>query len=925
MTDVTLSPARRIERLLNLQTGDSTRGFLLFAYLFLVMSSYMAARIARDAIFLDNFLAVDLAYVDLASAAIVGIVVAGYLSIGRHLNLPTLLIGSLVFYAVNLVVLWYISAAWDPRWLSPVIYVWVSVFGALAPVQVWTLANYVLTTRQAKRVFGLIGSGAILGAVVGAKLSSVLARQFSAESLLLAVAAAMLVCAALVPLVWRRRDAILGPGNPPTGVFLKVEVMESLRRIAQVPYLRSIAFLILVANITTSLAGWQFKALAKAFIPQKAELAAFFGDFYFYAGLAGFVVQLAVTGRLLRRFGLGPALLVVPVAFIFGSTAVLLWGAVTIWAAIALRSCINVLQYSVDKPSVELLYLPVPAGIKNQVKSFIDTVVWRFGDGLAAVAVLAFGKGMGWAPTQVSWVVLVLIGGWLTAVLIARRLYVDTLRASILEYRLDSERSSADVLDRSTTNMLVERLGSPNPQDVIYALDLFSVERNAVAHPAVRGLLTHPAPEVRRKAVSVLNEAHDTSVIPEVKALLRDPDLGVRTEAMLHLAVHAHMDPLTLTEDPSHFTDYSIRSAVIAYLARPGRAQNLEVARLMLVGLIQESGPDGQRARIEAARLLTHVPEEFEPLHEQLLGDEDPDVAREAVRAMDGPIKPRFVPRLLQLLRNPALASDAAEALARCGEMPVDTLRSHLTDLELPMAARLELLEVVRRLGTPAAANVLNEALLEGDTQLRFGVIAALNKLHQAHPELERDRQMIETVLAAEILGHYRSYQFLGTLGDTVDEADPVVTRLRESMQQEVERIFRLLALVYPNADLHSAYYGVQSVNPVVHDNALEFLDNVLDKELRRLLVPLVDSTISVAERSRLAARVVGIGSENTEQTVAALVRSDDPWLKSCGLYAIGTLGLRGLEPELDRCLEDPDPFIRDTARQAKARLTTAV
>ena len=63
--------ARPLERLLNLQPGDTTRGLLLFAYLFLVMSSYMAARIARDALFLDDYLAVDLAYVDLASAGLI--------------------------------------------------------------------------------------------------------------------------------------------------------------------------------------------------------------------------------------------------------------------------------------------------------------------------------------------------------------------------------------------------------------------------------------------------------------------------------------------------------------------------------------------------------------------------------------------------------------------------------------------------------------------------------------------------------------------------------------------------------------------------------------------------------------------------------------------------------------------------------------
>lgn len=822
--------ARPLERLLNLQPGDTTRGLLLFAYLFLIMSSYMAARIARDALFLDDYLAVDLAYVDLASAGLIGGVVAGYLSVGRHLTLPTLLMGSLLFYTTNLVALWYVAEVYDPPWLSPVIYIWVSLFGALAPVQVWTLASYVLTTREAKRVFGLIGSGAILGAVVGAKLSSLLAMHLGAETLLLAVALAMVACVGLVPLIWQRRDG-LRESAPALTSDGRINVADSLRKIAEIPHLRAIALLILVANITTSLAGWQFKALAKSFIPQKDQLAAFFGEFYFYAGILGFLVQLAVTGRLLRRFGLGPALLVVPVAFVFGSTGVLLWGSVTIWAAIALRSCINVLQYSVDKPSVELLYLPVPTGIKNQVKSFIDTVVWRFGDGLSAVAVLAFGKGMGWAPARVSWVVLVLVAGWIAAAIIARHYYVDTLRASIHENRLDAERVSAAVLDRSMTDLLAVRLRSSDPREVVYALNLLAVGRQRIANPTIQALLDHPAPEVRARAVSLLNDASDTTVVRRIDALLTDEDLDVRVEAMRYLARHANLDPLTRVEEPGAFAGHAIRSAVVAYLARPSRAQNLEAAHLMLVALGRETGTEGRRARLEAARLLAHLadlPPPVAALHAQLLADEDAGVAREALRAVARHPRPDFVPGLLDLLKHPDLAQDAAEVLAR--------------------------------MGTPAAAAALNDAVLEGDTTLRFRVIAALNKLHQAHPELARDRSLIETVLSAEILGHYRSYQLLGTVGDRVDGVEPDEAALRESMPQEVERIFRLLALLHPDVDLHSAYYGVQSDNPVVHDNALEFLDNVLAADLRRLVVPLVDSTVSISERSRLANEVLGLG-----------------------------------------------------------------
>jgi AAA family ATP:ADP antiporter len=887
--------------------------------LFLVMSSYMAARIARDAIFLGDFGAIDLAYVDLASALLIGIVIAGYLTVARHVKLPVLLIGSLLFYALNLVVLWYLAESHEPRWLSPVIYVWVSLFGALAPVQVWTLANYVLTTREAKRVFGLVGSGAILGAVFGAKGTSILAKQFGAESLLLVVALAMIACAGLVGPIWRRREAILGSHGPDTPS--RVHVIESLRVIGRAPYLRAIALLILTANITTSLAGWQFKALAKGFYPQKDALAVFFGDFYFWAGLAGFVVQLAVTGRLLRKFGLGPAMLVVPIAFVFGSTAVLLWGTVTIWAAIALRSCINVLQYSIDKPSVELLYLPISASVKNQVKSFIDTVVWRFGDGLAAVAVLGFGKALGWPAPRVSWVVLALVVAWVTTVIVARRRYVDTLRASIAEHRLDAERASAPVIDRLTSNVLLERLKSSTPQDVLYALDLFEMGRHGAAHPAIRGLLDHPDASVRRKAIEVLNESRDTSAAALVESRLEDPDLGVRTEAMLYLARHAHFDPLSRVEQRGQFDDFSIRSAVVAYLARPGRAQNLDVARLMLEGLVNEPGPDGARSRIEAARILALAPGKFEDVHQRLLADSDPEVVREAIGAVPGRPPVALVPDLLALAGRADVGAAAADALARLGDTLVPMLRARLADASLPVATRQGIPAVLARIGTRDAIHAINEAVVDGDAAVRFRAISALNKLQRAEADLESDPQLLETVLIAEIMGHYRSYQIVGVMGPAADQSDAVLRQLRESMQREVERIFRLLSLLHPHDDLHSAYYGAQSANPIVHDNAIEFLDNVLDKPMRRLLVPLLDSAFSAADRSRLAGEILGLAGQSPAETVAALLRSDDLWLKCCGVYAVGATGLREFEDELDRCLDDPDPLLREAALQARARL----
>ena len=90
---------------------------------------------------------------------------------------------------------------------------------------------------------------------------------------------------------------------------------------------------------------------------------------------------------------------------------------------------------------------------------------------------------------------------------------------------------------------------------------------------------------------------------------------------------------------------------------------------------------------------------------------------------------------------------------------------------------------------------------------------------------------------------------------------------------------------------------------------------------MKALLVPLVDPEVSEAQRVRLAHRLVGAALETPEEAVAALAGTGDPWLRSCAAYAIGAQGLRSLEPQLEAWSDDPDPLLRETVRQARAKL----
>src|SRR5215469_5055949 len=188
---------RWLERALNVRPGDLGRGTPLSACLFLTISAFVVSKVARDALFLAYFAAVQLPYVDIASGVLVGFIVLGYLRVGRRTSLSNLLVASPLLFAATFVAFWLLAHYYHTIWLYPVLYVWVGMFGVLAPTQVWTLANYLLTTREAKRIFGMVGAGGILGWIFGGYISKIVAKSFGTDSLLLAVAALLVICAVL--------------------------------------------------------------------------------------------------------------------------------------------------------------------------------------------------------------------------------------------------------------------------------------------------------------------------------------------------------------------------------------------------------------------------------------------------------------------------------------------------------------------------------------------------------------------------------------------------------------------------------------------------------------------------------------------------------------------------------------------------------
>jgi AAA family ATP:ADP antiporter len=337
--------------------------------------------------------------------------------------------------------------------------------------------------------------------------------------------------------------------------------------------------------------------------------------------------------------------------------------------------------------------------------------------------------------------------------------------------------------------------------------------------------------------------------------------------------------------------------------------------------MARDRGPNGSRARIEMARLIRILPDNFTSYLFQLLEDEDPAVLREAVRTVVVSQKSQFVSPLIRLLGNSEVRDVTIEALVHYGETIQDSLRNHLSDPNVAVEVKREIPELLVIVGGREAREVLTANLIQTDNVLRFRIISALNKLRELYPEFELDAQTVEAVLASEIMSHYRSYQIMGTMESHLSQ-ESVSAPLQKSINNELERIFRLLKMLHPEADLESAFVGLQSGIKGEHDKAVEFIENVLKPDVRHLLIPLVDADVPLSEKVELANRILGSKIESKDDALRVLMHTHDPWMKSCAAHLIGILGLRHYQDELEEWANDPDALLREKAQRARHRLT---
>jgi ATP:ADP antiporter, AAA family len=894
-----------------LRPGEGGTALLLFLYSFLAMTSYNVVKPVTRSQFISSLGADNLPWVQFGAGMLIGVLMQAYTrviaAVPRRWTIPVTQAGMIVL----LVTFWVLFTQVGAEWVSVGFYLFGLILGLLLISQFWTLANDIYDPRQAKRLFGLIGGGASLGGATGAALTAALVERLGTKTMLLVSAGIMAVCLAIVVRIIRTNERAGQSDASKTGEEEGVGGGEAVALLRGSRHLQIIALVITFAAVGAAIVEQQLN-MAAADAKGQANtdgITAFLAQVTVYLSLIGLFIQVTLTSRIHRLLGIGFALLILPVSL--AATGLLMLTVGALWTSGVARVIDTSLRYTVDKTTREILFLPLPADIKYRAKPFIDVTVDRLSKGAGALLILVLIKdwGLGFTWQELSYASLAIVVVWVFFALRARKEYLAAFRKSIVQQDMKAGEIRLETADLSTIEALLEELAHPDPKRVVYALELLeSLDKRHLVSPL---MLYHEHPDVRAR---VLRLAESTGTagherwLRGIERALTDAEGEVRGAAVRALAAVRGEAAATLMRPYLRESDPALVVTAASALSSSTDPTDVSAAMAAFRTLIDDARDQRASTRAEVARALGRVTNpEFRPLLVPLMFDADTDVARAAIRSAGhlGAGDFLFVPPLVSLLRNRLLKGAARDVLAGYGEDVVPTLVYFLRDKDEDIWIRRHMPATLARIPCEASLQALVGALEDPDGFLRYKALAALEHLRRTRPDLTVPPATVERLIAAEtarafdrLTLHYNLF-YVGDL----DKDSLLARALAEKYDRAFTRVFTLLSLVHPPADIAAVRHALVHGDARSRSNAAEFLDNILKGDARpRVMLLAEDMPLDV--RVRQGNALFRTRGRDVEDSLAQLVHDESQEVSATAIQLVEARGLWSLAGDLEHVLE---------------------
>jgi AAA family ATP:ADP antiporter len=383
--------------------------WLGFFFFFLILTGYYITKPIRDSIGASNMEALPWMF----TATLVAMLVANAAFAATVARMPRRKFIPLAYgFFIAVFVLFFIAMRSRPPaeqvWIGRGFFVWVSVFNLFNTAVFWAFMTDLFTVEQGKRLYGFIAVGGTLGAILGAYITKHYVREIGPANLLV-IAAAMFAIAGFLVRFFPRGFTVQEAASETVEEPIGGSVWSGITHICHSPYLVGLAATIVLYTTTSTWAYFQQSELAGAVLKTSADRTEFFGNLEIWVNGMTLLIQIFLTGRLLKWFGVAFTLVALPFVSMVGFAAM---GIVPTLVMLAIfQVARRAAAYALMRPSREILFTVLKREDKYKVKSLTDTLGYRTGDQLGSWSYHGL-QALGLNLNTISWIAVPVTAAW---------------------------------------------------------------------------------------------------------------------------------------------------------------------------------------------------------------------------------------------------------------------------------------------------------------------------------------------------------------------------------------------------------------------------------------------------------------------------------------------------------------------------------
>ncbi|MCA8940597.1 MAG: HEAT repeat domain-containing protein, partial [Planctomycetes bacterium] len=779
-------------------------------------------------------------------------------------------------------------------------------------------ANQLFNVREAKRAFGLIGSGPVMADIVGGACIPIVILLVGSTENLVFVSMSVLVgsCILFMSISRRYRSAFVSDESED-----EEEGDEDFKPL-RVPYLAFIALSVVFAQLAYYLVDYQLMTVAESrYAGKDEELAAFFGLLFASVGVLKLLLQLFVTNRLINRLGTFVVLGVLPLGLVVFS-GVTLFSPLPLFAALVLlKGWDDSFRYTFNSSAMPLCYQVFPVRESSMAQNAITGKVDPFAVGASGLILMLLAGFVVDAEHvyQLSWLLLFVAAAWFVTVVAIKRRYLSTLTSYLSN---DGGLGGVDMTSPEVVAELFAFLNGSDHEKALQSLKILLKNRptGLLERLPIEALVSS---EHEGFKVAILNAISTYEIKDEERearlAELIAPLLQEETPIELHLAaIEAYCAVMEETALPriSPFlqsTNSRVRAEAVFGLVRWGGLDGILIAGPVLRSMV--TSDDEEQRYIVAAMIGEAGMGNMRTQLLDLLEDPDLDVRRTAIESAAELVEPRLYPHLIASLGNPRTQLVTRRAIAL-----------HIGDEIIPLCARalrnpetshLTCEGIVRLLGMLESEESTALLVEEADTHEEDFRIEVLRSLSQ---RAKRVRGLVADtcgkVLELELAAFADNLQCKADLANA--DKDQLLEFACDARGEDIaERIWMLLSLMFAPDSINSARLQLKSSDPDSRAAGLELLDTLLDRQYRDAVLLIFDD-LSEADKLRTLHYRNGETSADIDSRLKVILSNEQAglpsWLRVCAYAAAQERGI--LSPEEASAAEEQvlkASFLKDT------------